>query len=149
MLHGAWQAITKPQWCATINVYCSPFWSHLGVSQALLLVLAGLAPTSGGWLAFGWSRLVLSGANEVAEFFSTCISSFSVLAQACSPGNDKVEESKRNHTGPLKPDLELAHSHFYWPYQVTWPKQLLFYGRNCKIMWQRVWIQERERSWDI
>lgn len=118
-LRDAWQLTSKSKWCATVSAYCLPFWGQRGVSQTLLF-WAGLTHTSGAWLAIGWSRLVFSGATEVTQFCSTGLSPLSRLPWACSRGNDKVEENKRNHTGPLRPGRELAHGHFYWSNQVTW-----------------------------
>lgn len=141
MLHDAWQATAKPQWHATVSAYCSPLWGQLGVSQALLLFLAGLSHMSCGWLAIGWSRLALSGANGVTRLCSTCLSSFSRLAQACPHGSD-TGGIARGIIQPLESDrLGIAHSHFYWPNQVTWSSSasrmrntlLLFYGRITKL----------------
>ena len=101
MLHDAWQATTKPQWHATVSAYCSPLWGQLGVSQALLLFLAGLSRMSCGWLAIGWSRLALSGANGVTRLCSTCLSSFSRLAQACPRGSDTGGTEQEESYSPL------------------------------------------------
>lgn len=53
MLCDARQATVKPQWHATISAHCSPFWGQLGVSQLLLLFLAGLTPLFSHLLTIG------------------------------------------------------------------------------------------------
>lgn len=144
MLCDARQATVKPQWHATISAHCSPFWGQLGVSQLLLLFLAGLTPLFSHLLTIGWSRLVLSGATEVTWFCSTCLSSFGRLAPACSHGNARwkrvrgITQAPWGKAGNWHIVISIGQTKSPDQIQSQEVGNILFiYGRNCKIRWQR------------
>ena len=119
-----------------------------GNRQALLLLLAGLTHMSGGRPDFSWSGLLLSGAPEVTGFHSTCLSSFSLLARAWSPASFQGGRKQERSHGPVEARLGKCTQSFLLAKPSHMTKKL-FYGRNCKIIWLRVWIQGRVKNWGL
>lgn len=149
MLCDARQATVKPQWHATISAHCSPFWGQLGVSQLLLLFLAGLTPLFSHLLTIGWSRLVFSGATEVTWFCSTCLSSFGRLAPACSHGNARgkrvrgITQAPWGKAGNWHIAFQLAKPSHLTKFRVKkWGIYFSFMEGIAKLGGKRSWYRE-------